>query len=149
MSVTEVPAEPQPTESADPAKGKAVVLYDGMCALCQRGARLLKRLDWLKRFHGQDCRDTASWPPCAEPLNLTRMLEEMHVVTPDRKRALCGYKAIRWMLWRLPLTMLFAPLFYIPGVPWIGNKVYLWVARKRYDLVPCKDGVCRLNLKKK
>ena len=31
-----------------------------------------------------------------------------------------------------------------PGVPWVGNKVYLWVAKNRFKLVPCKDGVCSL-----
>ncbi len=143
MSIAEAPQPP--TEAADLAKGKAVVLFDGMCPLCQRGVRILKRLDWLKRLHYQDCRDTAHLPPCEEPLNPKRLLEEMHVVTPDRTRALVGFKAFRWMSWRLPLTLPIAPLLYLPGVPWLGNKVYLWVARNRYDLVPCKDGVCQLQ----
>ncbi len=72
------------------------------------------------------------------------MLEQMHLVTPDRKHARVGFKAVRWILWRLPLTLPLAPLMYIPGVPWLGHKAYLWVAKNRYDLVPCKDGVCQL-----
>ena len=79
MSVAEAP-----TEVIDPAKGKAVVLYDGMCPFCQRAVRLLKRFDWFKRLHYQDCRDTAHWPPSAVPLDLKKLLAEMHVVTPDR-----------------------------------------------------------------
>jgi predicted DCC family thiol-disulfide oxidoreductase YuxK len=149
MSIAEAPADAKPAEVADPRKGKAVVLYDGLCPLCQRGARILKQLDWFKRLHYQDCRDTAAWPPSAEPLTLKRLLEEMHVVTPDRKHAPAGYKAFRWMAWRLPLTLPIAPLLYLPGVPWIGNKIYLWVAKNRYDLVPCDDGGCRLPLRKR
>jgi predicted DCC family thiol-disulfide oxidoreductase YuxK len=122
-----------------------VVLYDGMCPFCQRAVRLLKRLDWFKRLRYQDCRDTAHWPPCAAPLDLKRLLAEMHVVTPDRQRALAGYRAIRWMAWRLPLLVPVAPLLYVPGVPWLGNKLYLWIAKHRYDLIPCDDGGCRIN----
>ena len=133
---------------ADPARGKAVVLYDGTCPLCQRGVRILKSLDWLKRLHYHDCRDTAHLPPCAEPLEPKKLLEQMHVVTPDRKRAPAGFRAFRWMAWRLPLTIPIAPLLYLPGARWLGNKLYLWVAKHRYDLVPCDDGGCRVNLKK-
>src|SRR5262245_28108521 len=119
MSVVEVPPQ-QPAETADPAKGKGIVLYDGMCPLCQRAVRILKRLDWLKRLHCQDCRDTAHWPPSAVPLDLKKLLAEMHVVTPDRKRAPAGYRALRWMAWRLPLLIPLAPLLYLPGMPQIG-----------------------------
>ena len=144
MSVAEQP----PTAVADAAKGKAVVLYDGMCPLCQRGVRVLKRLDWLGKLHFQDCRDTDHWPPSAVPLSLKDLLTEMRLVTPDRQRAPAGYRAFRWMAWRIPLLMPLAPLMYFPGVPWVGNKVYLWVAKNRYNLVPCDDGGCRVNLKK-
>jgi predicted DCC family thiol-disulfide oxidoreductase YuxK len=133
---------------ADP-NPQAVVLFDGQCPLCQRAVRLLKRLDWLKRLQFRDCRDTANLPPCATPLDPKRLLEEMHLVTPDRKRAYAGYRAFRWIAWRLPLTWGLAPLLYVPGVPWLGHKLYLWVARNRYNLVPCKDGVCRVPLRGK
>ena len=35
------------------------------------------------------------------------------------------------------------------GVPWLGNKLYLWVAKNRFDLVPCDDGGCRVPLRGK
>jgi predicted DCC family thiol-disulfide oxidoreductase YuxK len=130
--------------AADPTP-QAVVLFDAQCPLCQRAVRLLKRLDWLKRLQFRDCRDTANLPPCDEPLDPKRLLEEMHLVTPDRKRAYAGYRAFRWIAWRLPLTWGLAPLLYVPGVPWLGHKLYLWVARNRYNLVPCKDGVCQVG----
>ena len=148
MNVAESHTDPKPPEVADPAKGKAIVLYDGMCPLCQRGVRIVKKLDWLKRLHYQDCRDTDHWPPSAVPLTLKALLAEMHVVTPDRKHAPAGYKAARWMAWRLPLLLPLAPLMYIPGVPWLGNKAYLWLAKNRYNLVPCDDGGCQVNVKK-
>src|SRR5437764_3297253 len=86
----------------DPTDRRAVVLYDGMCAFCRRGVRTLARLDWLGRVRYQDARDAGRLPACEVPLDPTRLLDEMHVVTPDRKRAYAGYRAFRWLAWRLP-----------------------------------------------
>jgi len=72
----------------------------------------------------------------------------MHVLSPDRRATHAGFYAFRWMAWRLPLTMLAAPLLYLPGVPWLGRRVYHWVARNRFKLVPCHDGGCKVDLKK-
>jgi predicted DCC family thiol-disulfide oxidoreductase YuxK len=134
-----------PPKSADPFAGRGVVLYDGDCPLCQRTVAILKKLDWLGRLAFQNCRDEARWPPSAQPLVLSRLLEEMHVVTPDRRRTYAGYAAFRWIAWRLPLAWPLAPLLYVPGVLWLGNKAYLWVARRRMRLAPCTDGACRIH----
>jgi predicted DCC family thiol-disulfide oxidoreductase YuxK len=135
--------------AADPAEGKGVVLYDGQCPFCRRSVRSLKRLDWLKKFHFQDCNDAANLPKSAVPLDPDKLLEEMHLVTPDRERVHAGFGAFRWMAWRIPVLFPFAWMLYVPGVPWLGNKMYRWVAKNRYGLVPCdEDGVCRLPRKK-
>ena len=133
---------------ADPHAGKGIVLFDGQCPLCRRSVAILKKLDWLGRLHFQDARDVKNLPASEVPLDPKKMLEEMHLLTPDRKRAPAGFKAFRWIAWRLPLLMPLAPFLYIPGVPWIGNKVYLWIAKNRFRLVPCKDGVCHVPLSK-
>src|SRR5262249_11837790 len=64
--------------------GKAVVLYDGECPLCQKSVGILKRLDWLRRLHYQNCRELDRLPPSPVPLDEQKMLEEMHLVTPRR-----------------------------------------------------------------
>lgn len=132
-------------EAIDPARGKAVVLFDGLCPLCQRSMQSLQRLDWRRRLHFQDCRDSANLPPSAVPLDLKSMLHEMHLVTPDRKRVHTGFAAFRWIAWRIPVLFPFAWMMYIPGVPWLGRAWYRWVAKNRYNLAPCKDGVCRVH----
>lgn len=142
-------ATPPATTRPDPAPGKAVVLFDGMCQFCIASVGILRRLDWLKRMHWQNARDTDRLPPCAVPLELAAMLEEMHLVTPDRKRSVAGFSAFRWMAWRIPLLLPLAPFLYLPGVLWLGNRIYLTIARNRYDLIPCHDGACAVPLKKK
>ncbi|MFO0808118.1 MAG: DUF393 domain-containing protein [Gemmataceae bacterium] len=133
--------------TATVAPTKTTVLYDGLCKLCQRSVAILKRLDWLGRLHFADCRDPANVPP-GFGLELSRMLEEMHTVTPAG-RVTHGFGAFRTIAWRLPLLAPFAPLLYIPGVPWVGQRVYLWVAKNRYNLVPCHDGQCQVTFGKK
>jgi hypothetical protein len=71
-------------------------------------------------------------------------MEEMHVLPPDRSQIYAGFKAFRWMAWRLPPLWLFAPFLYVPGIPALGQWAYLWIARHRYQIVPCRDGVCQI-----
>lgn len=139
-----------PTEKPlpPPQDGKAVVLYDGFCPFCRMGVQTVRKLDWFHTLTYQSARDVAHLPKAEVPLEPKRLIEEMHLLTPDRKHAPAGFKAFRWMAWRLPLTVLLAPFLYIPGVPWLGNKVYRWVAKNRFKLVPCRDGACGAHAEK-
>jgi predicted DCC family thiol-disulfide oxidoreductase YuxK len=133
------------TEAAtDTATGKGVVLFDGDCAFCQRSVAILRKLDWFHRLHFQSARDLSAIPENRANLDAEKMLLEMHVLLPDRQRSYAGFKAFRWMAGRLPALWLAWPFLYIPGVPFIGQKIYLWVAKNRFQLVPCHDGQCAL-----
>ena len=68
-------------------------------------------------------------------------------VAPGRRRRRRRRRRGRWGGRRLPLLWLSAPLLYLPGVPWLGQCIYLWVARNRFNLVPCRDGVCDIQKK--
>lgn len=131
-----------------PTVNRAIVLYDGDCAFCRRSVRILQSLDWLGQLAFQSARNTDTLPQTSPPLDPQKLIEEMHVVPAGRDRSLAGFSAFRWIAWRLPITAWFAPLLYIPGVLWIGNRVYRWVARNRFDLIPCHDGACQIPLKK-
>jgi predicted DCC family thiol-disulfide oxidoreductase YuxK len=124
------------------------VLYDGRCEFCRRSVRLLRKLDWRGRLHFADGRDPANLPPTSEPLDPRRLLEEMHVVTPDGRRVYHGFGAFRRIAWQLPPLWPLVPFLYVPGVPWLGQRVYLWVAKNRFHLIPCHDGQCQLGPKK-
>jgi predicted DCC family thiol-disulfide oxidoreductase YuxK len=123
----------------------AIVLFDGQCAFCRKSVGILARLDWLDRFQFQDARDTARLPECAMPLVSRKLLDEMHLVAPDRKHVYAGYRALRWIAWRVPLLWPLAPFFYLPGAPWLGSRLYRWIARNRFKLVPCEHGVCTVG----
>lgn len=124
------------------------ILYDGKCALCRRTVRTLRPLDWLHRLNFADARDPSNIPPTNPPLDPERLMEEMHAVTPAG-RVYHGFGAFRCIAWKLPLLWLIAPFLYIPGVPALGQRLYLWVARNRFHLVPCHDGQCQIPMKKR
>jgi len=134
-----------PDTSIDLPSGKAaVVLYDGNCPFCQRSVAILKKFDWRRKLQFQNARLIDKLPHTDPALHAEELLAEMHLVPRSGRPVYRGFKAFRWMAWRLPLLWVTAPFLYVPGVPWLGNKVYLWVARNRFKLAPCKDGVCEL-----
>ena len=132
--------------TAEPGVGRSLVLYDGECPLCRKSVALLKRLDWLGRLAFANSR--GELPESGVPLDRKRLLEEMHVLTPDRQRVYHGFGAFRWIARQMPLTWALVPLLYVPGVPALGQRLYLWVAKNRYDLVPCAHGGCAAPLRK-
>jgi predicted DCC family thiol-disulfide oxidoreductase YuxK len=122
----------------------AIVLYDGDCPLCRKTVSILKRLDWFDRLRFHNCRDTARIPANTAHLDPARMIAEMHVLTPDRTQARSGFRAVRWIAGRVPILWPLYPLLFVPGLPRLGQRLYLWVARNRFRLVPCRDGVCTI-----
>lgn len=113
---------------------KAIVYYDGQCSFCLKSVSILKKLDWFKRL---DYYDSRKWQiTCITP---EQLLEQMHVSMLD-KGLFNGFEACRELALLLPLLWPVVPFLYIPGVPWLGQKFYMWVARNR----SCKDGVCKL-----
>jgi predicted DCC family thiol-disulfide oxidoreductase YuxK len=123
---------------------QAVILYDGDCALCRKTTSILRRLDWLGRLAFHNGRDAAGIPANTARLHAGRMIQEMHVLTPDRKQALSGFRAVRWIAGRVPVLWPLYPLLFVPGMARLGQRLYLWVARNRFRLVPCRDGVCTI-----
>ena len=126
------------------ASDRTRVIYDGDCQFCRRSLALVKKLDWLGRLAYVDVRD-ASQPLLQQPpVAGAPLLEQMHVLTP-RGRFYAGYRAIRAIAWRVPLLWPVAPLLYLPGMTWLGQRLYLWVARNRFNLIPCQHGVCTIK----
>jgi len=121
---------------------KARVLYDGDCAFCCKSVELLRKLDWLGKLECVNVRDETLPFLKEPPVAGAPLLEQMHVLTRDGRHLYGGYRAIRWLAWRLPLTWLVAPLLYLPGMTYLGQRFYLWIARNRFKILPCEHGVC-------
>jgi predicted DCC family thiol-disulfide oxidoreductase YuxK len=132
---------------APPTPRRAAVFFDGNCAFCRKSIALLKRLDWCGRLTYVNFRE-ADNPLLGTPaLAQAPLADEMHLLTPDGSGVYHGFAAFRWLAWRLPALWPAAPLLHLPGVPALGQKLYLWIARNRFRLVPCHGGVCTIQRK--
>ncbi len=107
-----------------------VILFDGRCGLCQRSMRILAALDWFRQLSFQNLHDPAVRSLHAPAISFEDLNAEMHIRLPDSSYRK-GFFAFRRLCFALPLLWVLAPLLYIPGVSWIGQKVYGFVARHR------------------
>lgn len=127
-----------------PKPGQALVLFDGFCPFCRLSMNSIRRLDWLGTLAWRSFRHPENVPDRNPPLDPIRLEEEMHLISPNGDLVLHGFAAFRYMAWRIPLLLPIAPFLHIPGIPWMGQKIYMYIARNRFGLVPCKDGVCTI-----
>ncbi len=110
---------------------KHALLYDGDCGLCEKTVAILGRLDLFRRIDFYDAmRDWARAHDRFPSLRQEDCLEEMHVVTA-RGNVYRGFDAYRALAWAMPATFIVAPFLYVPGVPWVGRRVYAAVAARR------------------
>jgi predicted DCC family thiol-disulfide oxidoreductase YuxK len=130
---------------------QTVVLYDGLCELCNQSVRLIKRLDWRHAIAYSDVQDWANIHLRYPQINRTAAIGAMHVVRPDGN-IYAGYPGVRQIIQQLPLVSWMYPMLFLPGVTWLGPKVYGWIASHRYQLnrylggpTFCESGTCQLH----
>lgn len=117
-----------------------LVLYDSDCPLCVFQMRLLTWLDWfnvLALVPLTDARAREAVPH----LTPEELHSAIHVVTADG-RVLRAARGLRFVGMRLPLFVPVALLLWVPGVIWVAERVYEWVAARRLilsRLFGCKD----------
>lgn len=126
-------------------------LYDGHCVICTSSRRFVRALDWFNRVEFLDLHDTDVVHARYPQLDFAALMGEMHVVEPGHAPR-AGYAAIRRMLRELPLGLPLWVILLLPGMNWLGNRVYRFVARHRYminrwfgvEVPECVDGVCKI-----
>lgn len=127
----------------------AVLLYDGHCRFCTAGARRLVR--WAR----PGAVELASFqdPGVLERFpDLTRdqCMGAMHLVECDG-RVLRGAEAVVRVLLTRGWLLAWTRLYYVPGLRWLADRTYQWVARNRYRLAGragCDDTGCALHLRR-
>lgn len=107
--------------------------YDGQCGLCRRSARLIGALDWFRRVR---LVDMTRVPEAELPVRFETALGGIPMRTGSG-RVLVGYPAMRRALAQTPLGLLPALFLYLPGIAWIGEKVYQIVAANRSRALAC------------
>jgi predicted DCC family thiol-disulfide oxidoreductase YuxK len=129
--------------------GKYVVLYDGHCKLCTRGAC---RLTALARAGAVETVDFQEPGALARFPGLTHdaCMQAMYLVAPDGRLFRGCEAAVRAVATR-PLLAIFAFAYYLPGIRQLCDRLYAWLAANRYRLFgknsvdECAEGTCALH----
>lgn len=125
-------------------------IFDGQCVICQGTRRVVRTLDWFQRVEFLDLHQAATITARFPALDHAAAMGEIHVY--DRAGGeFAGFLGTRRLLKALPLTYPVWLLLQLPGMTWLGARVYRWIARNRYavnrlfgvELAPCDD-VCKV-----
>ena len=124
-------------------------IYDGNCVLCQQTRRLVTALDWRRRVEFVDIHDWNGVQVRYPQLDYAAAMGEIHVDTGSGA-LLSGFTGMRRLLRDLPLAYPLWLALHLPGMNWLGPKLYAAIARNRYrinrvfgvDL--CETGTCKL-----
>jgi predicted DCC family thiol-disulfide oxidoreductase YuxK len=111
---------------------RPVLLYDGTCGFCRTWIDRLRRWDRAGRIDYvayQQRAAVAGLPPITDDA----LDRAAHLVAPDG-RVQAGARAMPLLLDYLPGGRLLKPFFYVPGVPWVADRIYAWVAANRHRL---------------
>jgi predicted DCC family thiol-disulfide oxidoreductase YuxK len=122
------------------------VLYDGNCGLCRASAARVRKIDPQGRIELLDLHDPtlASRFP---QVNFDEAMRLMQAVDGGGRvysgvdawarigKALPGWKFLAWVL-------------LVPGIHFVAQRVYAWIARNRYrwNRELCQDGTCDLHI---
>ena len=125
-------------------------IYDGYCVICNQTRRTVMALDWLHRVEFLNIHDWNEVNARYPTLDYDTAMGQMHLVTPAGD-LMGGFPAVRRLLRELPLGYPLWLLLHLPGMNWLGNRVYRFIARHRYRInrlfgMPvCEDGTCKVH----
>jgi predicted DCC family thiol-disulfide oxidoreductase YuxK len=105
------------------------LVYDGHCNFCRSSLLVVQYLDVFRLINFLDVHDPDQLR--LAPSVRAEQVEDAAIAVDRRGRQYAGFDAFRAMAWRLPATWLIAPFLYLPGVPWLGRRVYRWIATNR------------------
>lgn len=121
------------------------ILYDGDCGLCRASIARLRRMDPRGLVETLDLHDP-SVPgrfPQVNPEEAMRLMQGVDA----QGRVYAGVDAWARIGFALPGWKLIAWVLLVPGIHFVAQRVYAWVARNRYrwnrDL--CADGTCAVH----
>lgn len=109
------------------------LIYDAECRLCVSTKEILKRLDSRRRLRFLPFQDPEAFSLVPDLPKIGR-LNAMRVIDQEGRVSI-GIDALRAILHLLPGGFIFASLFRLPGVYFVAENIYCWIARNRYRLL--------------
>ena len=125
------------------------VLFDGFCSLCRGSAARARGFDTAHRIEFLDLHDPAASQRFPE-IDREKAMRSMQAVD-TKGEVFSGSDAWARIGLLLPGWKLIAWILLVPGIRWIGGRIYSWIARNRYrwNRAVCEDGTCQVHLEKR
>jgi predicted DCC family thiol-disulfide oxidoreductase YuxK len=103
------------------------IIYDNKCHFCISTKSRFEKLDRKAKFEWVGI-DNSNY----KKYNLKKedLLKEMHLILNNKVYK--GYYAFRQISKRIPVFFVFYLISLIPGIDFIGRKIYGFIARHRY-----------------
>jgi predicted DCC family thiol-disulfide oxidoreductase YuxK len=122
------------------------ILYDGRCNLCRASVARLRRMDPKGRVETLDLHDPSVEQRFPQ-VNRNEAMRLMQAVD-SRGRVYSGVDAWVRVFVALPGWKVIGWLLLVPGIHFIAQHAYAWVARNRYrwNREQCEDGSCALHM---
>ncbi|MCX6613259.1 MAG: HTTM domain-containing protein [Acidobacteria bacterium] len=98
-----------------PKLGSLKVVWDEHCSFCRSWINSFRFLDWFGVLKLEGTSDAG-----------------LEILAFDGAHQYGGFRAIREILGVLPITLYFEPWLRIWPLPWLGDKVYKYVAARRH-----------------
>lgn len=122
------------------------VIYDGSCNLCRASVARIHHMDPRGRVETLDLHDAtvvARFPQ----VDYEQAMRLMQAVDSSG-RVYSGADAWARIGLTLPGWRLLAWMLLVPGIHFVAQRVYGWVARNRYrwNRELCADGTCALHV---
>lgn len=125
-------AESSTTRDRD-KKSLSVFYYDGDCSFCSRVVQWLGSVDFRKKIRWVPFQSLEEPPP-----GLTwDDLDAAAYLDCGQGNLEEGFYAFRKLTVKILPLILLAPIFWFPGVQFLGVPAYRWVARNRYRISRC------------
>lgn len=103
------------------------VVYDGRCGICRRFQRVVDRADRANRIDWQNMHDTDY---ADLPVDQEDCVQAMQVI--DDGTVYPGYDGVRRICRIIPILRPLYIVFSLPGIHYIGHRVYRYVAAHRH-----------------
>jgi predicted DCC family thiol-disulfide oxidoreductase YuxK len=114
-----------------PPRGRALVWDDG-CGFCAAWVRWFRRLDWTGAVR---LVPRSELPRSGLPVSEAAAAEALQLVSPSGG-VRSGFSAVVGVAEVLPISFLWAPLFRLPPLAAVGDRVYRRVAARRTCPMP-------------
>jgi predicted DCC family thiol-disulfide oxidoreductase YuxK len=113
-----------------PGGTRLIALYDGHCRMCTREARRLARIAGREAVDARSFQEDGALDPFPGVTH-SACMKALHVIAPDGA-VYAGAEAVARLAARAPLWGWLAFGYYLPGVRFLAERAYAWVAKNRY-----------------